>query len=58
MLGEKKLKEISKKVLSLAGADETEVLLFVTNHGLTRFANSQIHQNVASEDLGVSVRVA
>ncbi|MBM3209612.1 TldD/PmbA family protein [Candidatus Shapirobacteria bacterium] len=58
MLGEKKLKEIAKKVLSLSGADETEVLLFVTNHGLTRFANSQIHQNVASEDLGVSVRVA
>ncbi|MBI2405839.1 TldD/PmbA family protein [Candidatus Microgenomates bacterium] len=74
MVGEKKLHEIAKKVLSLSralrpaqafgseaqarrGKLETEVLLFVTDHGLTRFANSQIHQNVAWEDVGISVRV-
>ncbi|MBI4029187.1 MAG: TldD/PmbA family protein [Candidatus Blackburnbacteria bacterium] len=57
MVGEKRLQQIAKKVLSLTRADEAEVVLFVTDRGLTRFANSQIHQNVASEDLGLSVRV-
>lgn len=68
MVGEVKLKKIADKVLGMCKADppsqdsgeasEVEVLLFVTDHGLTRFANSQIHQNVAYEDLGISVRVA
>lgn len=57
MVGEKKLREIAKKALSFSNASETEIVLFVADHGLTRFANSQIHQNVAWEDLGVSVRV-
>ncbi|MBI4057880.1 TldD/PmbA family protein [Candidatus Microgenomates bacterium] len=64
MVGEIRLKQIAKKVVSLSRADlpagkagETEVLLFVTDHGLTRFANSQIHQNVAWDDVGISVRV-
>ncbi len=57
MVGEKRLWEIAKKVLSLSKAVETEVLLFVTDRGLTRFANSQIHQNMGWEDLGISVRV-
>ena len=57
MVGEKKLQQIAKKVLGSSRAHETEVLLFVTDHGLTRFANSQIHQNVAWEDVGISVRV-
>lgn len=57
MLGEQKLKQIARKVLSLSSADETEVLLFVSENALTRFANSQIHQNVIWEDIGISVRV-
>lgn len=57
MLGEKKLKQIADKVLRLSKADETEVLLIVTSNGLTRFANSQIHQSVAWNDLAVSVRI-
>lgn len=57
MLGEKKLKQIADTVLKLSKADETEVLLFVSENGLTRFANSEIHQNMAWEDIGISVRV-
>ncbi|MBI2590775.1 MAG: TldD/PmbA family protein [Candidatus Blackburnbacteria bacterium] len=57
MIGEKKLQQIAQKTLFLTNADEAEVVLFVTNRGLTRFANSQIHQNVSLEDLGLSVRV-
>ncbi|MEK7521937.1 MAG: TldD/PmbA family protein [Patescibacteria group bacterium] len=65
LCGEEKLKEIAQKVLGFSKADpsigsglrQTEVILSVGDHGLTRFANSQIHQNVAWVDLGVSVRV-
>src|SRR3989344_1524477 len=57
MFGEKKLKQIADKVLKFSTAKETEVLLFVGNNALTRFANNQIHQNVAWHDLGISIRV-
>lgn len=57
MVGEQKLKKITQKVLSFSTADETEVLAMVSENGLTRFANSQIHQNVAWNDTGVSIRV-
>ncbi len=55
--GEQKLKETADKVLGMTKAGQAEVILTVTDHALTRFANSQIHQNVASNDLGISVRV-
>ncbi len=58
MVGEKKLKLIANKVLALSPSGETEVLLWVSENGLTRFANSHIHQNVAWEDVNISVRVA
>lgn len=57
MVGEQKLRQIAKTVLSLSRADETEVILIVSENALTRFANSQIHQNMEWEDLGISVRV-
>jgi len=57
MQGEKKLKQIAEKVLNFSTAQETEVLLFVGNNFLTRFANNQIHQNVAWHDLGISIRI-
>ncbi|OGK50998.1 hypothetical protein A2966_02720 [Candidatus Roizmanbacteria bacterium RIFCSPLOWO2_01_FULL_41_22] len=56
MLGEKKLKQIAQKVLTFSEANQTEVVMVVSQNGLTRFANSQIHQNVAWNDLGISVR--
>ncbi len=57
MQGEKKLKQIADKVLKFSKAEGTEVLLFVGDNSLTRFANNQIHQNVAWHDLGISIRV-
>jgi predicted Zn-dependent protease len=56
MLGEEKIREITDKVLSLSGADQTEVLVFSDDSQLTRFANSYIHQNVAERDVHVRVR--
>ncbi|MDP4011383.1 MAG: TldD/PmbA family protein [Candidatus Roizmanbacteria bacterium] len=57
MIGKEKLKKIADTVLSLSKADQTEVLLSVSENALTRFANNQIHQNVAWKNLGISVRV-
>jgi len=41
-----------------AAADEVEVLFYATHNALTRFANNTIHQNVAEENVVVSVRTA
>jgi len=57
MYGKDKLKKIAEQVLQLSKADQTEVLLSVSGSSLTRFANNEIHQNMAWKDLGISVRV-
>ena len=57
MIGEEKLKQIAEKALSFSKAEQTEVLLSVSGNALTRFANNQIHQNVAWKNLGISARV-
>jgi predicted Zn-dependent protease len=50
---------LAEEVLERAirgGATEAEVLLTADDSSLTRFANSEIHQNVAERSLGVSLR--
>ena len=42
---------------AVQGGADVEVLLQRGVEGLTRFANSQIHQNVWRDDIGVTVRV-
>jgi PmbA protein len=56
MLGEKRMREIAERVLSLSAAEQTEVLIMSVDSGLTRFANSYIHQNVAERNVGLRVR--
>ena len=56
MLGEKKMREIAERVLALSAAEQTEVLVMSGDSGLTRFANSYIHQNVAERNVGLKVR--
>ena len=51
------LKQISDIVLEASGADATEVVLTETDSGLTRFANNEIHQNVAERSVSARVRV-
>lgn len=58
MQGIEQLRDISRQVLALSPADETEVVLVSTDEHLTRFANNEIHQNVAETNLEVRVRVA
>jgi PmbA protein len=56
MLGRQKMREIAKQVLSLSAADQTEVIITSEDSGLTRFANSYIHQNVAERNVGLRIR--
>lgn len=58
MLGEARAIELLKKVISLTEADQTEALLLSETTGLTRFANSTIHQNVFEKDAVLYLRAA
>jgi predicted Zn-dependent protease len=57
MLGQDKIREITKQVLDMSKADQTEVIVQTTDSALTRFANSYIHQNVAESNIEIRVRV-
>ena len=58
MLGQSQAKQITDRVLALAKEGQAQVLLWVTDSALTRFANNAIHQNVSETNTGVTVRVA
>lgn len=48
--------DIFSRIRKYATADEVECLFFGGHSALTRFANNTIHQNVAEQNFGVSVR--
>jgi PmbA protein len=50
--------KIFERIKRHSTADEVEVLFYGGKSALTRFANNVIHQNVAEENYGVSVRTA
>jgi len=50
--------DIFAKLKKHSSADEVEVLFYATRNALTRFANNTIHQNVAEENVNLSVRTA
>jgi PmbA protein len=58
MLNRDHATDIFSKLKSYSSADEIEVLLYATKNALTRFANNVIHQNMAEENVVVSVRTA
>jgi predicted Zn-dependent protease len=47
---------LPERVLALSSTDQTEVIVAESDRQLTRFANSEIHQNVAERDTEVRVR--
>jgi len=53
---EEKFDKISEKVMKEAEADEVEVRIIKSDTALTRYANSQIHQNIGQEDVDISIR--
>jgi PmbA protein len=56
MLTKDQAASIFSKIRKLSSADEVEVIFYGGKTALTRFANNVIHQNVAEENYGVSVR--
>ncbi|KPJ60140.1 MAG: hypothetical protein AMJ46_07315 [Latescibacteria bacterium DG_63] len=58
MLGRERAKEVLERALTLSEADQTEAVLMAEDSYLTRFANSEIHQNVAERNGTLFVRVA
>ena len=48
---------LAASVLARSDADETEAIVFASDSGLTRFTHNAIHQNVASDNVAVRVRV-
>jgi predicted Zn-dependent protease len=49
-------RELARNTVAMTAADEAEVLVSADSNALTRFANSRINQNVAEENVTVSVR--
>ncbi|HEX6820859.1 MAG TPA: TldD/PmbA family protein [Candidatus Sulfotelmatobacter sp.] len=56
MLTRDQAADIFSRIRKYASADEVECLFYGGHSALTRFANNTIHQNVAEENFGVSVR--
>jgi len=56
MLNQDLAADIFQKIHKHSSADEVEVIFYATRNALTRFANNVIHQNVAEENILVSVR--
>ena len=56
-IGPDDFRDVSEAALDLRGADGVEVLCIHEWSGLTRFAESAIHQSTAREDTGLRVRV-
>ena len=52
-----KIRELIAKVIKESDADETEIVVIASKEETTRFANSQIHQNVAEQNTEIIVRV-
>ena len=57
MIGAERALEMAEKALAVAGADEVEVTLYSESGGLTRFADSIIHQHTERSDAQIRVRV-
>src|ERR1700745_1943840 len=58
MLNKEQASGIFEQIRKYSTADEVEAYFYGGHSALTRFANNVIHQNVADENYGVSVRTA
>jgi predicted Zn-dependent protease len=56
MLTRDQASDIFSRIRKYSSADEVECLFYGGRSALTRFANNTIHQNMAEENYGVSVR--
>ena len=57
MVGREEAERLLDRIFVHSEAEQTEALYLGGDQSLTRFANSQIHQNVAEHDRSIQVRV-
>ena len=58
MIGESKILTLLRSIIQKSEAEQTEAVFIGNSMGLTRYANSYIHQNVAVDDTTVYFRSA
>ncbi len=58
MIGQDKIYTMIEKVMASSKADQIEAVVIGDSSGLTRFANSYIHQNVAVDNTKITFRVS
>ncbi len=56
MVTQEELDKLADKLFEKTDADELEIVITSENERLTRYANSQIHQNIGQMDNGLSIR--
>src|SRR5215467_6062859 len=56
MLDRNHAADIFDRIKAHSSVDEVEAIFYGVRNALTRFANNTIHQNVAEENVSVSVR--
>ena len=57
MKSEQESFEILERALAAANADEADAAFASVDHNITRFANSQVHQNMSEESAWLTLRV-
>jgi PmbA protein len=58
MIGKEKIVKLLKNALSESGVKQAQAVFIGTDYGLTRYANSAIHQNMADQNNNIAFRVA
>ncbi len=58
MIGKDKIVRLLKEVLRESKIEQAEVVAIISDYGLTRYANSAIHQNMADQNNSISFKVA
>jgi PmbA protein len=56
MLDREGREQLAQRVLAYSPAEETEVVVWSDDAGLTRFTHNAVHQNVASQNVSVRIR--
>ncbi len=57
MRSERESFDVIDRALAAAGADEADAAFFANDQNISRFANSQLHQNMSEESASLTLRV-
>jgi predicted Zn-dependent protease len=57
MRDERESYDVLERALAAAGADEADAAFISSDHNISRFANSQLHQNMSEESASLTLRV-